>query len=264
GEFEAFGDLYGYLRRNRVPDDVVRSEAAIVARVGRWVGEQVFAEPLGSRLDGTVRVVLPREARFLLARPLELGAGGGVPLAGRGVSLVYQLDGTDPVQDPVQDKEPVGDRLRVLALFSMPARTAVLALRKERYELAQTVREVAGTSGTAVELRVLQYGVTRQRLAEVVQEHPRWDVLHVSGHVGPGALVLETEDGGPDPVSTEDLVELLRPARDRLKLAVLSVCHSGADTAAETLRTLDLEQAAATLEQQQEPEPGVGGDDRGG
>lgn len=121
-EFEAFCDLDGYLSRNRVPDDRVASEAAIVARVGAWIGERVLGRSVGAGIvagdDDTVRVEVPVEADFLLNRPVELAHIDGVSLARRGVSLVYGWGG-----QPAR-KEPVGDSLRILALFSMPSRTS--------------------------------------------------------------------------------------------------------------------------------------------
>ncbi|WP_196255753.1 CHAT domain-containing protein [Micromonospora sp. WMMD558] len=247
-EFEAFTDLDGYLRRNRLPDDRLGSEAAIVTRVGRWIGSEVLGEHIGRRLAGTVRVLVPPEGDFLLTRPLELAEVDGRALARRDVALVFELPGSDTSAAPVR-KQPVGDRLRILALFSMPARSSVLALRRERYELVRTVREIASRSRKAIELRVLQYGVTRDRLAETAEEYPGWDVLHVSGHGARGTLLLENPDGSPDEVGTDDLIKLLRPARDRLKFAVLSACNSGADLAASTLRNLRLDDAADQLEE---------------
>ncbi|WP_367127993.1 CHAT domain-containing protein [Saccharothrix sp. HUAS TT1] len=239
-EYEAFRDLVGHLDRHRLPHDPVRSETAAVDRLGAWISERVFGDALLSRLSGSVRVLVPRDAEFLLSRPLELARVGGVPLARKQISLVYEPDDLD-VPD---DKQGVVGGVRVLALFSMPARSSVLALRRERYELARTVRTIAAKSRKAIELRVLQYGVTRERLAEAVEEYPGWDVLHVSGHGGVGALVLERADGEPDVISTAELVDLLRPARDRLKLAVLSACQSGAAEAATTLHALGLDELA--------------------
>jgi hypothetical protein len=242
-EYEAFCDLYGYLRRNRVPDDPVASEAAIVTRVGRWIGKHVFGSALPHMLAGTVRVEVPREAEFLLDRPLELAHVAGQTLAASGVTLVYS------VGEPTRPRrmEPIGDRLRMLALFPMPVRLAPLGLRQERFELTLAVRRIAAY-GRAVELRVLQYGVTRQRLAECVEEYPGWDLLHVSGHGARGALLLERPDGSPDLVSAAEFLDLLRPAGGRLKFIVLSMDSSGAGTAPETLRLLGLDEAAERLE----------------
>jgi WD40 repeat protein/tetratricopeptide (TPR) repeat protein len=238
--YEAFCDLIGHLDRHRLPHDPVGSEAEAVDRVSTWISEHVFGRTLLARLSGTVRVVVPRDAEFLLSRPLELARINGVPLARRQVSLVYEPAG---LAEP-DGKEDVDGSLRILALFSMPARSSALALRRERYELAQTVRTIAAKARKAIELRVLQYGVTRERLAEAVEEYPGWDVLHVSGHGTVGALLLELPNGEPDPVSTDELIELLAPARDRLKLAVLSACQSGAAEAASTLHTLGLDDLA--------------------
>jgi tetratricopeptide (TPR) repeat protein len=239
-EYEAFCDLTEHLDRHRLPHDPVGSETAAVDRVSAWISEHVFGNVLLSALSGTVRVILPRGAEFLMSRPLELARVNEVALARRQVSLIYELAGLAGAGE----KEDVAGSVRILALFSMPARSSVLALRKERYELARTVRTIAAKSRKAIELRVLQYGVTRERLAEAIEEYPGWDVLHVSGHGGVGALLLERDDGQPDHVSTDELVELLAPARDRLKLAVLSACLSGASEAATTLHTLGLDELA--------------------
>ncbi|MEZ0072486.1 CHAT domain-containing protein [Planotetraspora sp. GP83] len=255
-EYEAFCDLIEHLDRHRLPHDPVGSETEAVDRVSTWISEHVFGEALLARLSGTVRVIVPHGAEFLLSRPLELARVNGVPLARKQISLVYE-----PASLGVPgNKDDVAGSLRILALFSMPARSSVLALRRERYELAKTVRTIAAKSRKAIELRVLQYGVTRERLAEAVEEYPGWDVLHVSGHGDIGVLLLEQADGEPDPVSTDELIELLAPARDRLKLAVLSACQSGAPQAASTLRTLGFDELA----EQVAPDEGTSGEGASG
>src|SRR5262249_31987678 len=134
-EFRAFQDLYGYLRRTAAPDTRSAAEAAIIDRVGAWAGAQVLGPSIGRALVAarpvTVEVVLPPEAEFLLTWPLELSYVDGVPLARLGVSLVHVL----AAAPPSHVKEPVGDALRILALFSLPSGGAVLSLRRERYEL---------------------------------------------------------------------------------------------------------------------------------
>lgn len=250
-EYEALTDLAGYLRRNAAPDDRVPSEAGIVDRLGAWLGERLLGPRIGRLIvDGdedVVRVELGDGADLLPHWPLELSHVDGVPLARHGVGLVYQWSAA-----PARAKQPVGDRLRILALFSMPSATSVLALRRERYELARLIGAVAAQR--AVELRVLQYGVTRDRLRATAEEDPGWDVLHLSGHGLAGGLLLEHDDGSPDEVSTADLVSLLRPARRRLKLAVLGLCDSGAATAAETMRWLRLDEQADELEAADDPD----------
>ncbi|MGQ0719817.1 MAG: AAA family ATPase [Pseudonocardiales bacterium] len=110
--------------------------------------------------------------------------------------------------------------------------------------------------GGRVELEVAQYGVTREVLKDLAKSGNGWDVLHLSGHGGAGEFLLECADGSPDPVSTAELIGLLRPVRSRVKLAVVSACQSAAATTAETLRWLGLDDPAAELEAQAAQEAG--------
>lgn len=167
------------------------------------------------------------------------------------MALVYDLPGPAGVA-----KAPVGDALRMLAVFSLPTATSALALRRERYELSRLVRRVAAKSRRRVELEVAQYGVTRAVLGDLAESGDGWDVLHLSGHGGAGQFLLERVDGSQDPVSTAELVGLLRPLRSRVKLAVVSACQSAAATTAETLRWLGLDDPAAELEAQAAQEAG--------
>ena len=144
--------------------------------------------------------------------------------------------------------------LRVLAVFSQPTEGSVLALRRERYELGRLIRRIAARQRRRVELRVVQYGVTRDRLAEIADSRDGWDVLHLSGHGGRGLFLLEHADGSPDPVEAADLVALLRPVRPRVRLAVVSACQSAADTTAETLRLVGLPEQAEQVQQAAEAE----------
>ncbi len=193
----------------------------------------------------TVRVQVPAGAEFLVFRPWELAHVDGVPLAARGdVALVYDLAGAS------QAKAPLGAALRMLAVFSLPTARTALALRRERYELSRLVRRVATKSRRRVELQVAQYGVTREKLADLAESGDGWDVLHLSGHGAAGQFLLEKMDGSPDPVSAAELIGLLRPMRARVKLAVVSACESAAATTAETLRWLGLGDPAAELEAQ--------------
>ena len=104
---------------------------------------------------------------------------------------------------------------------------------------------------------MLQYGVTRERLREVLEEAEGWDVIHVSGHGVPGELVLETADGGPDPITAAELVGLLGVASGRVKLVVVSVCWSAAAALAEQRRLLSLPGHARDREGGAEPGEGV-------
>jgi hypothetical protein len=183
-ETEAFEDLYRFLRWRADPDRRVASEAAWVSRVGAWIGSVALGEGIGRAIVAaapvTVRVQVPAGAEFLAFRPWELAHVGGVPLAARGeVALVYDLPGPALVS-----KAPVGEALRMLAVFSLPTATSALALRRERYELSRLVRRVATRSGRRVELEVAQYGVTRVKLRDLAEAGDGWDVPHLSGHGG--------------------------------------------------------------------------------
>lgn len=255
-ETEAFEDLYRFLRWRAEPDRRVASETELVGRIGAWIGSTALGEQVGRAIVAaapvTVRVQVLAGAEFLAFRPWELAHVGGVPLAARGdVALVYDLPG--PAGVP---KAPVGDALRMLAVFSLPTATSTLALRRERYELSRLVRRVAARGRRRVELEVAQYGVTRAVLRDLAESGDGWDVLHLSGHGGAGQFLLERADGSPDPVSTAELIKLLRPMRPRVKLAVVSACQSAAATTAETLRWLGLDDPAVELEAQAAQEAG--------
>jgi hypothetical protein len=239
-EVAAFGDLYGYARSHAAPDRRTVSETGIVERAGAWAGRVLLGDSVGAAIAAaapvTVRVSAPAPTDFALWWPLELAHVGGVPLAARGdVTLVYDIA---PVLSGIgQGQAVAAGPLRVLAVFSEPTRTSVLALRRERYALSRLIRRIA-RQRRMVELQVVQYGATRKRLAEIVDSGGGWDVLHLSGHGALGVFLLEHPDGSPDPVDTADLVKLLRPARHRVRLAVVSACQSAADVTAETLRLI--------------------------
>ena len=98
-------------------------------------------------------------------------------------------------------------------------------------------------SVSAIELRVLQYGVTRDSIRDLLQEGDGWDLLHFSGHGLPGSLVLEKPDGRPDLISGSEVADLLRQSGKRLKLVVLSSCLSAAASIEQTLSWLSIETA---------------------
>jgi hypothetical protein len=151
----------------------------------------------------------------------------------------HRAGGGTGSEDGEAGSAPVGDRLRVLGLFSLPEGRRSLNLRRERHSLVGLIRGIAA-AGKAADVRVLQYGVTRERLRDVLEEAEGWDVIHVSGHGTPGELLLETSAGNPDRVSAADLADLLDPARERVKLVTVAACWSAAVTAVEQRRLLGL------------------------
>jgi tetratricopeptide (TPR) repeat protein len=240
-QYEAFGDLRWYLQWHCAPDRRAEDEARIVGEVGAWIGTEVLgpavAAALARRHPVTVRVVVPPEAEELLYRPLELAHANGKPLAVQDVTLVMEAGAG------AAHLQPVGERLRVLGLFSLPGGASsggrALNLRRERSGLVRLVRGIAAT-GKAADVRVLQYGVTRDRLRAILEEAEGWDIIHVSGHGRPGSLTLETASGAPDRVTATELADLLDPARERLKLVTVSTCWSAAVLADDQRRLLGL------------------------
>jgi tetratricopeptide (TPR) repeat protein len=261
---EAFGNLDGYLRVHAAPDQRLRREAEIVADVSTWAGREVLGQ-VGAALHEaaragpvTARVVVPDEppaARQVAYLPLELADAAGKPLALQGVTLVMQAG----AQPQGAGKTAIGERLRILALFSAPDGQRPLSLRQERVTLTRLFDEINHVHERAADLRVLQYGVTRARLREVLQEAEGWDIIHVSGHGQPGELLLETEEGSQDPVAASDLGDMLFLARQRLKLVTVSACSSAALTTEQQLHLLGVPVPASLSDSPPHPQHGAGG-----
>jgi tetratricopeptide (TPR) repeat protein len=237
--YRAFLDLQGYLDSHSSPDNRTNDQLRLLDEMGSWIGSQVLgkvADRLAQfRTSVTVRVKVPAEASGLAYLPLELARAGDRALALRDLSLVFDVAGAESV-----DLEPVEEKLRMLAVFSLPTDVSALALRRERYELIKLINRIAQTHSLAMELRVLQYGVTRDNLQEALEEGEGWDLIHLSGHGQQAEIILENPDGTMDPVSSEDLADLLSLARGRLKFVTLSSCLSAAATLEETLGWLKL------------------------
>jgi hypothetical protein len=180
---------------------------------------------------------VPPAAERLLSLPLEIArrALSEDALTRAGICFVFETTGDGP-----PDADPIGERLRILALFSLPPTGSPLNLRRERQMLRRRVRDLSGARGLAVDLHVLQYGVTRERLRDVLEQGEGWDVIHFSGHGTRGALVLEQPDGRPDEVTATDLARLLRQSGGRLKLVILSACLSAATSIDQTLTWLGI------------------------
>ncbi|MDX2545210.1 CHAT domain-containing protein [Streptomyces sp. WI04-05B] len=232
-QYEAFVDLPGYLRRHAAPDVRAVREREIVRDVGTWIGAEVLgpvAPVLLAAAPAVVRVVVPRDvpaARRLMFVPLELAHARGRPLAVQDVTLVTQWGTEGRSGGRGSDRPDQLDRpVRVLALFSLPEGSRALNLRRERLALTRLFTDAA-RSGRAVEVRTLQYGVTRERLRAVLAGPDGWDLVHVSGHGAPGELLLETDAGRPDRIRAPELVDLLGATRG-VSLVTLSACWSAA------------------------------------
>jgi tetratricopeptide (TPR) repeat protein len=237
-KYRALVDLEGYLDHYSSPDKWVQDETRLMDDVGKWISLNVLgpiADKLGSYIRPiTIHVKVPQQASGLVQMALEMAVVKSKPLSQRNFSFVYELEGDRPAGEP----EPIGDKLKMLAIFSQPTDEALLALRRERYSLIRQINLIAQTRKMAIELRVLQYGVTRDKVRDILTEG--WDLIHFSGHGGRALLLLEKSDGTEDPVTSEELAEMFGLAGGRLKLVMLSSCLSAAATIEETLNWLKL------------------------
>jgi hypothetical protein len=227
-EYGGFLDLSSYVDYH----STIQKPEQQLAELGKWIGENVFGglrDAFWRRRSlpaAAVQVIVPEKAQALLFRPLELATlKDGKSLRAAGIRFVYELEGET---SGTAAKDPVEKAVRILAAFSLPVRANPLNLRRERYGLQRLVRRLNREQGLAVELRVLQYGASRETLREALEEAEGWDVIQLSGHGNKGELLLEDERGGSDTIDADELGSLLDQARARLKLLVLDACFSGA------------------------------------
>lgn len=169
----AFMDLHSFLETYSSPDKWLDDQTKFIKQAGSWIGKEALGR-VGERLAEfstpvEVRVIVPPEASGLLYRPWEIALVGDKPLATSNVRLIFDLLGKKPSVKQV----PIQDRLRMLAVFSLPTDISALSLRRERYELMRLVNQLAQANGYAIEMRVLQYGTTRQSLQEALEEGER-------------------------------------------------------------------------------------------
>ncbi len=236
--YTTFPYLDDYLDLYSSPDDRISDQVRLLEKAGRWLGQNIFG-PIGLILldhaPVTVNVLIPPEAHSLMYLPLELAYLDDRPLALNDISLVFQE------VNPGRDEKPVGERLRVLGVFSLPTDVSALALRRERYQLMKLLEGIAQNHGKAIDLRILQYGTTRDTLRNVLAEEDGWDLIHFSGHGDRALLVLEDDEGTQDPIDSKDLQRLLRRTKHRVKLITLSSCLSAAATIKETKIWLGLD-----------------------
>src|SRR5262249_1538891 len=150
-EYEGFINLSAFVRHQTDPDHPLESEREAVRRVGEWVGQKVLG-PVGEAMLAeaeeapvVVRVRVPPGAEERLSGLLELGQVRGRPLAVQDVSLVFEPG----VEAPAR-KNPIGDRLRMLGVFSLPTGHQPLGLRAERRALSELAQEMRGRYGKAV------------------------------------------------------------------------------------------------------------------
>lgn len=231
----------------------IRPVPEVLRELGDWMGTAVFGSLACKLLEYEqrpacmIQVRVPPRAQALLFRPLEIACFQGRSLAERAFRFVYTLDTPAPRTAAVKQIGILGP-LRVLGIFSLPQGHDPLNLRRERYQLELLLREVSQTRSVAIEYHILQYGTTRRTLEDALSEDPGWDVIHVSGHGEACVLLLEKDDGNEDPITTDDIAKLLKPAQARLSLLTLSTCYSAAADLQAARALVGLEPEAQTPE----------------
>ncbi|MEU3986397.1 hypothetical protein AB0F77_41145 [Streptomyces sp. NPDC026672] len=259
-QVDALRDLRTYLRWRTDPRRRLAHESELLDELGRWMTRHALkdiAALLAADGPCVVRMTVPAEARFVAELPWEAAVVDGRPLPLHHVAFVRDLTAESATPPRSRRKHAVTKALRVLALFSLPDGASALNLRRERLQLTRLLDTVAKTGGTAIELSVLQYGVTRERLAELVAHGHGWDVLVLSGHGGEGVFVLERPDGSRDPIDGDALVDLLAPLRRRVKFVLAAACSSADTSADERLEALGL--GAPTRSAERDEHDGQGG-----
>jgi tetratricopeptide (TPR) repeat protein len=231
--FQLATDLYRHLwLLDAEPARRRRSERELLGRVGAYVAAEVLGpvgQAIASRAPVTVRVTVPSAAVGVLAIPLELADWGDGPLALHGTVFCYVPE----VRAFGPELPGPGSELRMLAVFARPETSSALGLVGERRALVRIAQDdPIARGGQPADLRVLQYGATKDSVRGSLGEADGWDVIHLAGHGGPGRLYLEDENGGPEPVEASELLDWLAPCQGRTRLVVLSACESGVARAA--------------------------------
>ena len=195
--FQLATDLYRQLwLLDAEPARRRRSERELLGRVGTYVAAEVLG-PVGQVIASwapvTVRVTVPPAAVGVLAIPLELADWGDGPLALHGAVFCYVPEARALCP---QQPEP-GSELRMLAVFARPETSSALGLVGERRALVRIAQDDPVARGEQpADLRVLQYGATKDSVRRSLGEADGWDVIHLAGHGGPGRALLGGRERG--------------------------------------------------------------------
>ena len=216
---------------------------AVLREAGRQLSEDFLAGPVGAALAARVAAAaglnevlevglqvadqaladLPWEALQVPEASGEVAEAGGSPLVLHRNVAAYRLVGGLGTAPAHKVRGP----LRLLVAIASPE-TRDAELLDYEAELARIVAAVepARKRGEAY-VRVLNVGSLAAINAALSQDPEGFHVLHLSCHARPGELLLETEDGQPDLVTAERLLEEGVPAGADLPVVVLSGCSTG-------------------------------------
>lgn len=192
---------------------------------------QIAAEHMATakrELEYTVREICdahPRRSTLALfvrgPTPLAFLAGAAInPNVCRDVQ-VFEFDGAGYRLAFELPHPPVPDRARLLFLWSAPTDAKPLAPEDE-------LRAIHLKGDSALAERIALDVAASARPLDLLDGLRRFEpnIVHFSGHGGPGALAFEDDGGKLRCVSTEDVVAQFRLAGDSVRLVVLSACYS--------------------------------------
>lgn len=226
-------DLRNFLRLYVEPG----KEAAAMAKIGVLIAEKLLGPDIFTPLwqptnPRTLRIQLPGpdEGIFAgaLARvPWEIArpAATEQSLGERNLRLRVVHDMAAPPTQPLQleSEEP----LRVLFVFAEARGSRPLGARQERRQLLQLFNHEIYPKRRVV-AHFLTHGVTRERLADQIERHGGYHIVHWSGHGHLNLLELAKPGGARDHLSGKELLDLFNQAGGFLpRLLFLSACHSG-------------------------------------
>ena len=228
-------DLRNYLRLFVEPG----KEHAAMADIGVCIAEQVLGEEIFAALyqatsQRTLRIQLPgaTDTENLLAAalarvPWEIARPNGTSgtLGERNLLVRVVHDMQAPTSTPIELK--ADEPLRVLFVFAESRGSRPLGARKERRELLRLFEKEIYPQRRVV-AHFLTHGVTRERLAEQIQENGGYHIVHWSGHGNMNQLELCKPGGKSDLMTGQELLALFNQAGGFLpRLFFLSACHSG-------------------------------------
>ena len=185
--------------------------------------------------DGTVSVVLSA-AGSALSLPIELlrlnaGNGETVPLGLIPAVSISRRPATQGFGEGPGTAPPAvstAGPLKVLAAVAAPDETktknAPLDTEAEMAAVLDAVSDVAASPHAQV--RILEVASLQAIRAALIQD--AYHVLHLSAHGSPDAVELEDEDGAPQQVTAESLMQALQHAGRPVPLIMLSSCSGGA------------------------------------
>ncbi len=237
------------------PDPILLRNRSMIAVSLRRAGSLLAQSFLPSRLAQTLAAVMERAKASNIPVRIAIRATSmftqlpwesmpdpvaHVPLALHRLVSVYR-------KVPAGRARPVGGPLRIVVGISAPSAGGGIMLDYER-ELRMIHRAVREARGRHAEVRVVPFATT-SAIREALSAGDV-HVLHLSGHGGPGILVLETDEGEARPVTAQQLLDEAVPAGCMPAVIALAACYTdvpAANGAASFAEALAANGAAAVI-----------------